>query len=55
LFFWVLTDGCHPFDDDDGWHQLREMNIKRERKSMKMLERWADAYEPVQLIDWMTR
>lgn len=53
LFFWVLTDGCHPFEDENGWQQLRELNIKRDHKKMGTLERWSDAYEPMQLITWM--
>lgn len=53
LFFWMLTDGIHPFEDDNGWTQLRELNIKRDRKNMEVLERWSDAYEPMQLITSM--
>ena len=53
LFFWVLTDGIHPFEDENGWQQLRELNIKRDNKKMDVLERWHDAYEPMQLITSM--
>ncbi|KAM0721949.1 hypothetical protein Q7P37_002875 [Cladosporium fusiforme] len=53
LFFWMLTDGIHPFEDDNGWTQLRELNIKRDRKNLEVLERWSDAYEPMQLITSM--
>lgn len=53
LFFWMLTDGIHPFEDDNGWTQLRELNIKRDHKNMGVLERWNDAYEPMQLITSM--
>ncbi|GAB7359490.1 hypothetical protein MBLNU230_g6135t1 [Neophaeotheca triangularis] len=53
LFFWVLTDGIHPFEDDNGWTQLRELNIKRDNKKMGVLERWSDAYEPMSLITSM--
>lgn len=53
LFFWVLTDGAHPFEDENGWQQLRELNIKRDHKKMDVLERWSDAYEPMQLITSM--
>ena len=53
LFFWVLTNGEHPFEDDSGWTGLRELNIKRNKKNMAVLERWQDAYEPMQLIAWM--
>lgn len=53
LFFWVLTDGVHPFEDENGWLQLRELNIKRDRKNMDALAKWSDAYEPMQLISSM--
>lgn len=53
LFFWVLTDGVHPFEDENGWQQLRELNIKRDKKNMDALNRWSDAYEPMQLISSM--
>ncbi|KAK5112896.1 hypothetical protein LTR62_003718 [Meristemomyces frigidus] len=54
LFFWVLTSGTHPYEDESGWQGLRELNIKRGKKNMGALEQWSDAYEPSQLIDWMT-
>ncbi|EME39393.1 hypothetical protein DOTSEDRAFT_179926 [Dothistroma septosporum NZE10] len=53
LFFWVLTDGVHPFEDENGWQQLRELNIKQDKKKMDALARWSDAYEPMQLISSM--
>jgi serine/threonine-protein kinase/endoribonuclease IRE1 len=53
LFFWVLTDGVHPFEDENGWQQLRELNIKRDKRNMEALERWSDSYEPMQLISSM--
>jgi serine/threonine-protein kinase/endoribonuclease IRE1 len=53
LFFWVLTDGTHPYEDEHGWQQLRELNIKRDNKNMRALEEWSDAYEPMQLITSM--
>lgn len=55
LFFWVLTDGTHPYEDENGWQQLRELNIKRDNKKMQVLERWSDAYEPMQLITSMLK
>ncbi|KAK3677698.1 bifunctional endoribonuclease/protein kinase ire1 [Recurvomyces mirabilis] len=54
LFFWVLTSGTHPYEDESGWQGLRELNIKRGKKNMGALEQWSDAYEPSQLVDWMT-
>ncbi|KAI5358906.1 putative serine/threonine-protein kinase, active [Septoria linicola] len=53
LFFWVLTDGVHPYEDETGWQGLREKNIKYDNKNMDALERWSDAYEPMQLITSM--
>ena len=53
LFFWVLTGGIHPYEDENGWQQLRELNIKRDNKKMDVLAGWSDAYEPMQLITWM--
>ncbi|CAK1367782.1 Serine/threonine-protein kinase/endoribonuclease IRE1 [Cercospora beticola] len=53
LFFWVLTDGVHPYEDETGWQGLREKNIKCDKKNMEPLERWSDAYEPFQLITSM--
>ncbi|KAK3623142.1 bifunctional endoribonuclease/protein kinase ire1 [Elasticomyces elasticus] len=53
LFFWVLTDGQHPYEDDTGYTGLRELNIKRNQMNMKPLGDWEDAHESVQLIKWM--
>ena len=53
LFFWVLTNGVHPYEDNTGWQGLRELNIKRNQKNMAVLGQWSDAYEPTQLIEWM--
>jgi serine/threonine-protein kinase/endoribonuclease IRE1 len=33
VFFYVLTNGSHPFDDDEGWAQMREYNIKKNKVS----------------------
>ncbi|KAK6432709.1 bifunctional endoribonuclease/protein kinase ire1 [Oleoguttula sp. CCFEE 5521] len=55
LFFWMLTDGVHPYEDEDdnSWMPMRELNIKRDRKRLDVLQRWSDAYEPLQLITSM--
>ncbi|KAF2166574.1 hypothetical protein M409DRAFT_54907 [Zasmidium cellare ATCC 36951] len=53
LFFWALTDGVHPYEDAQGWPQLREYNIKQGKKNMEALQQWYDAYEPMQLISSM--
>lgn len=53
LFFWVLTDGVHPYEDESGWHGLRDKNIKQDKKDMQPLAKWSDAYEPLQLITSM--
>jgi serine/threonine-protein kinase/endoribonuclease IRE1 len=53
LFFWVLTDGVHPFEDENGFLQMREVNIKRGKKTLDALAQWSDAYEPMHLISAM--
>nr|OQO20350.1 hypothetical protein B0A51_12014 [Rachicladosporium sp. CCFEE 5018] len=55
LFFWMLTDGVHPYEDEDdnSWMPMRELNIKRDRKRLDVVQRWSDAYEPLQLITSM--
>ncbi|KXS94886.1 hypothetical protein AC578_1670 [Pseudocercospora eumusae] len=53
LFFWVLTDGAHPFEDESMFPAVRELNVKKDKKNMEPLERWSDAYEPLQLIGSM--
>jgi serine/threonine-protein kinase/endoribonuclease IRE1 len=53
LFFWALTDGIHPFEDENGFMQMREVNIKRGKKTLDALAQWSDAYEPMHLISAM--
>ncbi|TKX26244.1 ribonuclease-like protein 1 [Elsinoe australis] len=54
LFFWVLTGGCHPFDDKEGWAQIRELNIKKNNmQNMHKLDLGSDTEEPMQLITAM--
>jgi serine/threonine-protein kinase/endoribonuclease IRE1 len=55
VFFYVLTGGCHPYDDDEGWMQIREYNIKKEKANLKQLRLGADSEEPYHLITWMLR
>ncbi|KAF2832058.1 hypothetical protein CC86DRAFT_365959 [Ophiobolus disseminans] len=55
VFFYVLTNGCHPFDDDEGWMQIREYNIKKEKANLKQLRLGADSEEPYHLIEWMLK
>lgn len=51
LFFWCLTGGCHPFDDKEGWAQIRELNIKKNNlQNMHKLDLGSDTEEPMQLI-----
>jgi serine/threonine-protein kinase/endoribonuclease IRE1 len=52
VFFYVLTDGCHPFDDDEGWMQIRELNIKKNKLNLSKLY-GPDSAEPAHLIEWM--
>ena len=52
VFFYVLTNGQHPFDDEEGWMALRERNIKTGRaKNMKALELLGA--DTVDLVQWM--
>ncbi|KAF1943436.1 hypothetical protein EJ02DRAFT_464974 [Clathrospora elynae] len=55
VFFYVLTGGCHPFDDDEGWMQIREYNIKKEKSNLEALRLGADSEEPYHLIQWMLK
>lgn len=53
VFFYVLTNGCHPFDDDEGWMQVRELNIKKDIINMQQLNLGTDSEEPIDVIRWM--
>ncbi|KAH7132089.1 hypothetical protein B0J11DRAFT_520788 [Dendryphion nanum] len=53
VFFYVLTNGSHPFDDDEGWMQVRELNIKKDKANMHQLIYGTDSEEPIDLIRWM--
>jgi len=53
VFFYVLTNGSHPFDDDEGWMQIRELNIKKNKANFSRLDMGSDAEEPIHLISWM--
>ncbi|KAJ4301034.1 bifunctional endoribonuclease/protein kinase ire1 [Kalmusia sp. IMI 367209] len=53
VFFYVLTNGSHPFDDDEGWAQMREYNIKKNKASFEQLQLGPDSEEPTRLIEWM--
>ena len=52
VFFYVLTHGQHPFDDEEGWMALRERNIKNGRaKNLKALDLLGA--DTLDLIEWM--
>ncbi|KAF2239367.1 hypothetical protein EV356DRAFT_502419 [Viridothelium virens] len=54
VFYYVLTNGGHPFDDLEGWAQLRELNIKKNKCNFNRLKDWGDdSVEPLHLISWM--
>ena len=54
VFFFVLTGGCHPFDDSEGWIQLRELNVKKGKANFSPLQNLGDdAEEPMHLISQM--
>lgn len=51
VFFYILTKGQHPFDDEEGWMQLRERNIKTNRANLSALEVFGP--DVVDLVSWM--
>ncbi|KAF2657371.1 kinase-like protein [Lophiostoma macrostomum CBS 122681] len=53
VFFYVLTNGSHPFDDEEGWMQMRELNIKKNKANFDQLNLGDDSEEPRHLISWM--
>ncbi|KAF2740482.1 hypothetical protein EJ04DRAFT_482542 [Polyplosphaeria fusca] len=53
VFFYVLTNGSHPFDDEEGWIQMRELNIKKDLPNFTQLRLGDDSEEPIHLISWM--
>ncbi|KAK7555906.1 hypothetical protein IWX49DRAFT_86373 [Phyllosticta citricarpa] len=54
VFFYVLTNGSHPFDDEEGWMQIRELNIKKNKYNFSKLEYLGDdSEEPMHLISRM--
>ncbi|KAF2280696.1 uncharacterized protein EI97DRAFT_5840 [Westerdykella ornata] len=53
VFFYVLTNGSHPFDDEEGWMQMRELNIKKDKANLDQLSLGNDSEEPRHLIRWM--
>ena len=57
VFFYVLTNGGHPFDnkeESEVWHVERELNIKRGFLNLSKLSNLGDdAQEPTRLIRWM--
>lgn len=55
VFFYVLTNGFHPFETEDSLgHYDREKNIKMNKPNFSMLSKWDNAAEePLRLIQWM--
>lgn len=58
VYFYVLTNGGHPFDSKEEleiWHAQREMNIKKGLMNLDKLKRLGDdeSVEPTHLIEWM--
>lgn len=51
VFFYVLTRGQHPFDDEEGWMQLRERNIKTSRANLAPLDIFGP--DTIDLTRWM--
>jgi serine/threonine-protein kinase/endoribonuclease IRE1 len=56
VFFYLLTNGSHPFDNEQSelWHIEREYNIKKGKPNFgKLTDLGDDAAEPLHLIEWM--
>jgi serine/threonine-protein kinase/endoribonuclease IRE1 len=56
VFFYVLTNGCHPFDQEVSEIGVveRELNIKKNLYNFSKLRDLGDeAEEPMQLVAWM--
>ena len=58
VFFYVLTNGGHPFDskeENEIWHAQRELNIKKGLMNLDKLQRLGEdeSAEPIHLIEWM--
>ncbi|KAF2759368.1 kinase-like protein, partial [Pseudovirgaria hyperparasitica] len=54
VFYYVLTNGSHPFDDEEGWAQVRELNIKKNKFNFSRLDYLgSDVEEPIDLLHWM--
>jgi serine/threonine-protein kinase/endoribonuclease IRE1 len=58
VFYYVLTNGAHPFDAEDGGdigHVEREINIKKwDKPRLNKLSQWGgQTEEPHRLIEWM--
>jgi serine/threonine-protein kinase/endoribonuclease IRE1 len=56
VFFYVLTNGCHPFDQEVSEIGVveRELNIKKNLYNFSKLQDLGDeAEEPMQLVAWM--
>ncbi|KAL2354293.1 hypothetical protein BJ546DRAFT_1026665 [Cryomyces antarcticus] len=53
VFYYVMTDGAHPFDDGEGWMAMREFNIKKNKRDLSKLPPGDDTEEPLHLVSWM--
>ncbi|QDS72669.1 hypothetical protein FKW77_002850 [Venturia effusa] len=55
VYFYMLTNGFHPFETEDSLgHYDREKNIKMNKPNFSMLSKWDRvAEEPLRLIQWM--
>lgn len=51
VFFYILTQGLHPFDDEEGWLAMRERNIKMNRCNLSAIE--IHGQDTIDLIKWM--
>ncbi|KAF2863668.1 kinase-like protein [Piedraia hortae CBS 480.64] len=53
LFYWVMTDGVHPFANESDYQFLRDLHIINDQKNMEKLASWEDTHEAMTLITWM--
>ena len=51
VFFYVLTGGQHPYDDEEGWMGIRERNIKSNKCNLEAIS--IHGPDTVDLIGWM--
>ena len=51
VFFYILTSGRHPYDDDDGWSDARQRNIRHNRINLSAIA--LQDPDTIDLVKWM--